>query len=129
MENNEPKPDNMSRWKGPKELANRTGRPVGTKNKNTQAIRTAYQNLVEMNLTEMSQWLGRIAEKNPATAFELMIKLSEFVIPKISRTEITGSNGEDLFKSLTFEFGTPVNERIIDAEDVDYEETNEEDAI
>lgn len=127
MENNEEKPKmGKGQWRGPENLAHRTGRVPGTKNKQTSAIRTAYQNLVELNLENMSLWIGQVAAQNPEKAMDLMIKLSEYVIPKMSRTEVTGANGEDLFKNLTFEFGTPVNEREIDITDVEWEQTNEE---
>ena len=112
MENNEDNKPAKGKWKGPEHLANRKGRPPGTKNKKTEAIRGAYQNLVEMNLDEMSEWMRTIAATDPKAAMELMIKLSEYVIPKMSRTEITGANGNDLFESLKFEFGPSVSDRL-----------------
>lgn len=122
MENNEEKPDNMSKWRGPKDLANRNGRVPGSKNKNTVAIRNAYQNLVEMNLENMSLWIGQVAADDPSKAIDLMIKLSEYVIPKLARTEVTGKDGEDLFKDLTFSFGPSVSDRL---DVLDIEETDE----
>lgn len=122
MEEN--KPEKKSGWRGPIEAIHRTGRPVGTKNRQTSEIREAYQNLVEMNLVDMSQWIRTVAETDPAKAFDLMIKLSEFVLPKLARTEVTGAGGEDLFKNLTFEFGPSVSERLeaFDIENIDSEE-------
>jgi hypothetical protein len=111
MENNEEKPKKTG-WKGPIEKANRTGRPVGSKNKNTQQIREAYQRLTEDNLENMSRWINEIAANNPEKAFKLMLEMSEFVLPKLQRTELTGANGEDLFKSLKFEFGPSISERL-----------------
>lgn len=122
-ENKQDKPKTVG-WRGPEELANRAGRPVGSKNKNTQLIRESYQRLTENNLENMSLWLQQIAADSPEKAFKLMLEMSEYVLPKLNRTEVTGAGGEDLFKNITFEFGTPVNERVIDAEDVDFEETN-----
>ena len=115
-QNNQPK---KTGWRGPEELANRGGRPVGIKNKQTSAIRTAYQNLVEMNLDNMSMWIAEVAAEDPKAAVDLMIKLSEYVIPKLARTEVTGKDGDDLLKNITFEFGTQVNVRIIDIEGED----------
>ena len=106
----------MGEWRGPEHLANRKGRLPGTKNKTTVAIREAYQNLVEMNLENMSLWIAQVAADNPEKAVDLMIKLSEYVIPKLARTEVTGANGEDLFKDLKFEFGPSITERIEDIE-------------
>jgi hypothetical protein len=60
----------------------------------------------------MSMWIQQIAADNPEKAFKLMLEMSEFVLPKLNRTELTGNNGDDLFKSLTFEFGPSVKDRM-----------------
>ncbi len=39
-----------------------------------------------------------------------MLKLSEYVIPKLARQEVTGADGEDLFKNVKFEFGPDIND-------------------
>jgi len=127
MESNEEKPKSgKGVWRGPIEKANRKGRPVGVPNKNTQLIREAYQMLTENNLENMSMWLAQIAADNPEKAFKLMLELSEYVLPKLNRTEITGAGGEDLFKNVKFEFGPSISERMRDVDDVDFEETSSE---
>ena len=100
----------MGEWKGPEDKANRNGRPRGASNKNTKAIRDAYQNLVEMNLENMSAWIAEIAASDPNKAMDTMIKLSEYIIPKLARQEVTGMDGEDLFKNVKFEFGPDAND-------------------
>lgn len=113
MENNDQKPKSEKGvWRGPLEKANRNGRPAGAKNKNTQLIREAYQKLTEDNLQNMSLWIQQIAADNPEKAFRLMLDMSEFVLPRLARTELTGASGEDLFKNLTFEFGPSVKDRL-----------------
>ena len=87
------------------------GRAKGTPNKTTAEIRDAYQKLVEDNLTNMTEWLVQVAADNPERAMDLMLKLSEYMIPKLARQEVTGADGKDLFKNIKFEFGTPINER------------------
>jgi hypothetical protein len=87
------------------------GRAKGTPNKSTAEIRDAYQKLVEDNLTNMTEWLVQVAAENPERAMDLMLKLSEYMIPKLARQEVTGADGKDLFKNIKFEFGTPINER------------------
>lgn len=82
------------------------GRKPGSVNKTTASIKEAYQALLENNLDNISQWLARVAEKDPARATELVIKLSDFVVPKLARTEVTGNDGEDLFKNVQFNFNT-----------------------
>ena len=93
------------------EVTNPKGRPKGKPNKTTAEIREAYQKLVEDNLTNMTEWLTEVAAENPEKAMELMLKLSEYMIPKLARQEVTGADGADLFKNIKFEFGTPINER------------------
>jgi hypothetical protein len=82
------------------------GRPVGVGNKTTTQIQEAYQKLLEDNLDNMTLWLGKIAEKDPARATELMLKLSEYILPKLARQEVVGNDGEDLFKNVSFTFST-----------------------
>ena len=94
----------------PGQSGNPNGRPVGSKNLVTQKIRKAYQELTENNLDNMTAWLAEIAADNPKEAMELMLKLSEFIIPKLARQELTGNDGEDLFKNVKFEFGPDVND-------------------
>ena len=93
------------------EVTSPNGRPKGKPNKTTVEIREAYQRLVEDNLTNMSLWLADVAADNPEKAMDLMLKLSEYMIPKLARQEVTGADGKDLFKNITFEFGTPINDR------------------
>ena len=93
------------------EVTNPKGRPKGKPNKTTAEIRDAYQRLVEDNLTNMTKWLGDVAMENPEKAMDLILKLSEYMIPKLARQEVTGADGADLFKNIKFEFGTPINER------------------
>lgn len=93
----------------PGQSGNPGGRPAGVPNKTTKHIREAYQKLTEDNLENMSLWLAQIAADDPAKAMETMIKLSEYIIPKLARTEVTGQDGGDLFKNIKFEFGPDAN--------------------
>lgn len=99
----------MGEFKGGDHNINRNGRKAGVPNKTTTEIREAYQHLVEMNLENMTTWLGQIADTDPVKAMDTMIKLSEYVIPRLARQEITGSEGEDLFKNVKFNFGPDIN--------------------
>ena len=101
----------MAKFKKGKSVTNPKGRPKGKPNKTTAEIREAYQLLVENNLENMTLWLTDVAADSPEKAMDLMLKLSEYMIPKLARQEVTGAEGKDLFKNITFEFGTPINER------------------
>ena len=102
----------MGEFRGGDENINRAGRKKGTKNKNTKLIREAYQKLTEDNLENMNRWLMQTAQEDPAKAMDLMLKLSEYIIPKLARQEITGQDGEDLFKDIKFQFGPDVNDDV-----------------
>jgi hypothetical protein len=83
------------------------GRPKGSPNKTTKEIRDAYKKLLEDNLDNMSIWLADVAADDPRQAIDLMLKLSEYILPRLARQEITGNDGEDLFKNIQFKFQTP----------------------
>ncbi len=102
----------MGEFKGGDHNINRAGRKPGTKNKATKQIREAYQKLTEDNLDNMNRWLMQTAQEDPAKAMDLMLKLSEYIIPKLARQEITGQDGEDLFKDIKFSFGPDVNDDV-----------------
>jgi hypothetical protein len=70
---------------------NPAGRPAGSKGKTQAEIKEAFQLLVEGNLPNIESWLKSTALKDPAKALELVIKLSEFVLPKMKATEISGT--------------------------------------
>ena len=78
------------------------GRPAGVPNKSTTVVRNAIATLLEKNVPYMDRWLQRVAEgdevlglkPDPAKALDLMQKLSEYHIPKLARTEVTGKDGE-----------------------------------
>ena len=73
-----------------------------TPNKTTKEIREAYQAFVENNIDDFQLWLGQIDD--PAKRFQIIITLSEYFIPKLNRTEVTGVDGKDLFSNVTFNF-------------------------
>jgi DNA primase catalytic subunit len=71
------------------------GREMGTPNKITKDIRESYQLLIENNLEQIETDLK---ELTPKERIEVLIKLSEYVIPKLNKVEsnvdsiITGIN-------------------------------------
>jgi len=70
------------------ESANPNGRPPGIPNKSTEAIKVAYTELLNNNLTNIQDWLSRTAETDPKGALDFLIKLSPFVIAKKTETEM-----------------------------------------
>ena len=78
----------MGEFKGGDENINRNGRPKGSPNKTTKEIRDSFQMFVEGNQDKFDEWISRVAEKNPAKAIELVTNLAEYILPKLSRTEV-----------------------------------------
>jgi hypothetical protein len=79
---------------------NPNGRPAGVPNKATSDIKEAYQKLIEKNLDNLTDWLEQIALKDPEKAIRILSDLSEYVIPKLARQELTGKDGEKI--NITF---------------------------
>lgn len=65
------------------------GREKGTPNKITKDIKEAYQHLIEVNIENLDSWLNEVAKNDPAKAMDIMIRLSEYVVPKLNRTTTT----------------------------------------
>ena len=64
------------------------GSRKGIPNKTTAEIRNAFQMLVEDNLDNMKVWLSDVAQEDPERALEIMLKMAEYIVPKLSRTEV-----------------------------------------
>ena len=86
----------------PGQSGNPNGRKPGSVNKSTKEIREAYQEFVESNIPKFQTWLANI--EDPTKRFDVIIKLSEYFVPKLNRTELTGEGGKDLFSNVTFNF-------------------------
>lgn len=69
---------------------NPKGRNKGAENKVTTEIKEAYKMLIEANIPNLTLWLERVAKDNPEAALKYLASLSEYVVPKLARTEIDG---------------------------------------
>jgi hypothetical protein len=72
------------------------GKKKGTPNKVTSEVREKFKELVEGNLHNIQGWLDRVATTDPDKALDFMLKFSEYFIPKLQRTELTGQDGDKL---------------------------------
>ena len=69
------------------------GRKKGTPNRVTKAVREAIARLAESTVDQVAGWLTTVAADDPAKALDLWLKMIEYHIPKLARTEMTGKDG------------------------------------
>ena len=77
------------------------GRSAGTPNKATANAREAIGRFVDDNAPRLQAWLDQIAQdEGPKAAFQCVIDLLEFHVPKLARTELTGKDGGPLLPKI-----------------------------
>lgn len=69
------------------------GRPAGSLNKATKDVREAISRLAESTADDVAVWLSAVASEDPGRAMDLWLKMIEYHIPKLARTEVTGDQG------------------------------------
>jgi hypothetical protein len=67
---------------------NKNGRPVGAMNRSTEQMKLTLARAANKTLDTISEDLEKIRKDNPEKAIELALKLMEYVMPKLSRTEM-----------------------------------------
>jgi hypothetical protein len=66
------------------------GSRKGIPNRATKDVRAVFSAFVEHNSERAQELFDKVAEKDPGKALDLLARLSEFVIPKLARTELAG---------------------------------------
>jgi hypothetical protein len=66
------------------------GRPKGALNRSTEEMKLTIARAVNNTLNTISSDLETIKKKDPERAIELALKLMEYSLPKLSRTEMRG---------------------------------------
>ena len=77
----------------------RAGRPAGIPNKSTALAREAIARFVDGNSHKLQEWLEAIAEDpkyGPKHAFDFFMQVAEYHVPKLARTEHTGSEDKPI---------------------------------
>lgn len=64
------------------------GRPKGALNRSTEMMKLTIARAVDNTLNTLSADLEKIKKQDPERAIELALKLMEFTLPKLSRTEM-----------------------------------------
>ncbi len=62
---------------------NLSGRKIGSKNRNTNEMKTAFQNLLDTNISQMESDLKKLTPKD---RINVLLKLADFILPKIQST-------------------------------------------
>jgi hypothetical protein len=78
----------------PKGLPKTGGRKPGVANKATRDVREAIALLAQETCDDVRVWL--ISIEDPAKRLDLWLRMIEYHIPKLGRTEHVGANGESL---------------------------------
>lgn len=75
---------------------NPSGKPRGAVNRVTisDKVREAFAQLLDNNVDQLEGWLHALAKKNPEKALDIWVRISERFVPMLSRTEITGAEGQ-----------------------------------
>ena len=64
---------------------NPNGRPKGSNNNDTDLVKEVYSQLVNTNLENVNDWIEEVGNTNPFQAIKLILKMSDYVLPKLSR--------------------------------------------
>jgi len=64
------------------------GRPAGALNRSTEQMKLTLARAANNTLNTIADDLEKIRKKDPEKAIELSLKLMEYVLPKLSRTEM-----------------------------------------
>ena len=80
----------------PGQSGNPYGRPKGVQNKATRDFKLTITKLLEDNADNVSAWLAEVAKDDPGRALDLVSKLAEYAVPKLSRTDTHSTNGPEM---------------------------------
>jgi hypothetical protein len=78
------------------------GRAKGVPNKSTAAVRDAIAKMAELNAPRFAMWLDQVAQKSPEKACDIYLRAIEYHIPKLARTEVTGTDGQPVALQVTW---------------------------
>ena len=77
----------------PGQSGNPNGRPK-TPNKITTEIRDVFSRLLQGREQELNDSLDKLRDKDPKSYLEMYVKISQRFVPEVSRSELTGLDGE-----------------------------------
>jgi hypothetical protein len=69
------------------------GRKKGIPNRCNAAVKFAFAAFMDLNLPKVQALWDEVAATDPKGAIQLLLDVSERLVPRLARTEITGENG------------------------------------
>ena len=72
------------------------GRPKGMPNKTTEIVRRLFADILENEQENFKAALETLRINNPKEYVQVMTKLSQRFLPEVTRSELTGLDGEAL---------------------------------
>ena len=85
-------------------INNPNGRTKGSVNKSTSQAREAIARFIDKNTHRLEKWLDEIAEESPKDAFECVMKVMEYHVPKLARQEHVDELGNKIIPNITVQF-------------------------
>jgi hypothetical protein len=67
---------------------NKTGRPAGALNRNTQQMQLTISRIVNNSLDNLRDDIEKIRKENPVKAAELALRLLEYTMPKLRSVDM-----------------------------------------
>ena len=84
------------------ELSKKLGRPKGSKNSNTEVVRSAFQLLVNSNIDQLQDDIDSLT---PIERCKVIISLAKFIVPQLNSVDVT-TQVENSFKPVQLYFDT-----------------------
>ena len=79
------------------------GRPKGSPNKGTEALRKRIASLTERNYPRLSAALESVEAENPSKFIELYLQLLRYTLPQLQSVQQTIEVGEETLNRITVE--------------------------
>ncbi len=76
------------------------GRKKGGVSKTNAMHQHYWQGILDRQTEHIENTLTQVREEEPAQYLKIIVSLTEFVMPKLARTELTGLAGKDIRVSL-----------------------------